>query len=191
MSTQRHLSRRTSGRITSALTLAALLSTSAAAMAQDQQMQMDMPMQQGQQAAPQPQSQPSAAEMAQMRKDVQTAASWRLPPDFMPRMTTTLQALRASGLQPPPPGEHLSLDATIQRVNAVQGLAPLLKAHGFTARDFVLGLTCFGMTVALTRQPQGQNSAQAPKLNPANIALINSSPENVQALMQEMSTQPQ
>ncbi|GBR02683.1 hypothetical protein AA21952_0830 [Acetobacter oeni LMG 21952] len=135
--------------------------------------------------------QPTAEEMAQMRKDVQTAASYRLPPDFIPRMTSTLQALRASGLQPPPPAGHLSLDATIERINGVQGLDPFLKAHGFTARDFVLGLTCFGMTVALTQNPQAQSSPQAPKLNPANVALVNSSPEGVQALMQEMNTTPQ
>ncbi len=169
--------------------LAGMLLSPAAALAQSGQ--MDMPAQQGQQSTAEPPPQPSAAEMTQMRKDVQTAAAWRLPPDFIPRMTSTLQALRSSGLQPPPPAGQLSLDATIQRVNGVPGLAPLLKAHGFTARDFVIGLTCFGMTVALTHNPQAQNSPQAPKLNPANVALINSSPEGVQALMQEMNAQPQ
>lgn len=133
----------------------------------------------------------SAAEMAQMRQDVQAAAAWPLPADFIPRMTGTLQALKAAGLQPPPPGNHLSLGATIDRVSSVRGIDTVLKAHGFTPRSFVMGLTCFGMTVALTSNPQAQTAAQVPKLNPANIALIQANPQGVQGLMQEMSASPQ
>lgn len=132
--------------------------------------------------------QPTEAQMAQMRRDVQTAASYTLPRDFLTRMRATLQALRAANLQPPP-GDPLSLEATIARVQKVAGVDAVMKSHGFTARDFVLGLTCFGMTVALTNNQQAA-SGQAPQLNPANVALIRSNPQETQALLQEMGAQP-
>ncbi|GBQ91066.1 hypothetical protein AA23498_1061 [Acetobacter nitrogenifigens DSM 23921 = NBRC 105050] len=137
-----------------------------------------------------PPAQPSAAEMAAMRRDVETAARYPLPKDFIPRMYATVQSLRANGLQPPPP-DRLSLDATIARVSAVPGIQPVLSAHGFTPRDFVLGLTAFGMTVAIMSNQEAQASGQAPKLNPANVAMIRANPEGTQALMQEMNSQPQ
>ncbi|GBQ21997.1 hypothetical protein AA0472_0627 [Acetobacter estunensis NRIC 0472] len=142
------------------------------------------------QDVPQQPPPPTEAQLAQMRQEVQEAASWRLPPDFLTRMAATLQALRNANLQPPAPGGHISLNETIARVQAVPGIDPILRAHGFTPREFVMGLTGFGITYAVTSNPQAQQSGKAPKLNPANVKLLQSNPTGVQVLLQEMGAQP-
>ncbi|MFT8720543.1 hypothetical protein [Acetobacter sp.] len=137
----------------------------------------------------QPPPQPTEQQMAAMRKDVQTAASYALPSDFLPRMITTLQALQNAGLQPPAPSGQSSLEDTIRRVEAVPGIEPVLRAQGFTPRSFVMGLTCFGITYAITSN--AQNAQNAPALNPNNVRLLQANPDATQALIQEMSNQPQ
>lgn len=132
---------------------------------------------------------PSAAEMAQMRQDVAIAANWPLPRDFFPRMSATLAALRQANIHPPY-GERLTLDQTIQKVGAAPGVTPILKAHGFTPRDFVMGLTCFGITRAVLSNPQAAASNGAPALNPANVELINSDQSGVNSLMAQMNNAP-
>ncbi|MCH4091569.1 hypothetical protein [Acetobacter sp.] len=131
---------------------------------------------------------PDAAQLAAMRKDVQVAASYQLPDDFLPRMITTLQALQDAGLQPPPPEGHISLDDTIKRVESVQGIEPVLRAQGFSARQFVMGLTSFGITYAVTSHEA--DAKDAPHLNPHNVALLQKNPEAVRALLQQMGNQP-
>lgn len=131
---------------------------------------------------------PDAAQMAAMRKDVQVAASYQLPDDFLPRMITTLQALQDAGLQPPPPEGHISLDDTIRRVESVPGIQPVLKSQGFTARQFVMGLTSFGITYAVTSHTA--DAKDAPRLNPHNVSLLQKNPDAVRALLQQMGNQP-
>ncbi len=131
---------------------------------------------------------PDAAHLAAMRKDVQVAASYQLPDDFLPRMTTTLQALQDAGLQPPPPEGHISLDDTIKRVESVPGIEPVLKSQGFTARQFVMGLTSFGITYAVTSH--AADAKDAPRLNPHNVSLLQKNPDAVRALLQQMGNQP-
>ena len=82
----------------------------------------------------------------------------------------------------------MSLNETVQRVEAVPGLRPVLQANGFTARDFVMGLTCFGITYAVTSH--AGDAQGAPRLNPQNVQLLQSDPQGVQALLQEMGSQP-
>ncbi|NHN87714.1 hypothetical protein [Acetobacter conturbans] len=132
---------------------------------------------------------PTEQQMAVMRRDVQTAAAYPLPTDFFPRMINTLEILRSTGLQPPAPTGRTSLNETIARVAAVPGIDAVLKSQGFTPRDFVMGLTCFGITYAVTTNTSG-NTQDAPKLNPANIRLLQGNQAGVQGLLQEMGNTP-
>lgn len=138
-----------------------------------------------QQTAPQQMPpQPTAAQQAAFQRDMQAAARYPLPADFLPRMTDTVRAIQAAGINPPN-APNLSLDETIARTAAIPGLQPILSAHGFTPRDFVLGITAFGLTQALIQQPPPPE-AHAPTPNPANVALIRNNPQQAQALMQAM-----
>lgn len=141
--------------------------------------------QQPQQQPAQQARQPSAAEIAAFKRDMQTAAQYPLPADFLPRMTATLNAIRAANISPPN-AQNLSLAQTIDQTAAIPGLAPILSAHGFTARDFVLGLSAFGLTESLIRQPPPAG-AQAPTPNPANVALLRAHQQDVDALVQAMN----
>ncbi|MDG6095669.1 hypothetical protein LOC54_11340 [Acetobacter sp. AN02] len=135
------------------------------------------------------QTPPTEAEMAQMRRDVATAAAYPLPRDFLPRMTAALGELRQAGLQPPT-GRNLSLEQTIQAVSSVPGVEPVLRKHGFTPRDFVIGLTGFGITHAVLSDPQAQASGQAPRLNQENVALLQNNQQQVTELLAEMGATP-
>lgn len=82
----------------------------------------------------------------------------------------------------------MSLDETIKRVESVEGIEPVLKSQGFSARQFVIGLTSFGITYAVTSN--AGNAKDAPTLNPHNVSLLQKNPDAVRALLQEMSNQP-
>ncbi|MFT8646219.1 hypothetical protein [Gluconacetobacter sp.] len=141
--------------------------------------------QQARQQPPQQARQPSAAEIAAFQRDMQTAAQYPLPADFLPRMTATLNAIRAANISPPN-AQNLSLAQTIDQTAAIPGLAPILSAHGFTARDFVLGLSSFGLTESLIRQPPPADE-HAPTPNPANVALLRAHQQDADALLQAMN----
>ncbi|GAJ27749.1 hypothetical protein [Acidomonas methanolica] len=123
----------------------------------------------------------------QMRADLAQGMAYRLPDDFFPRARATLQALQASGIQPPD-STGMSLNQTITAMDSIPGLQNILAMHGFTTETFVMGITAFGMTLAATN---GQKlPAGFPAPNPANIALFKSHPQDVTALMQAMGTPP-
>gem|GEM_PF-1211779 len=135
-----------------------------------------------------PQQQPSQQMSPQMRADIAAGLSYRLAPDFFPRATETLTALKSSGLQPPN-STGLSLRQTIDQMRAVPGLPPVLRAHGFTPETFVMSMTAFGMTLAATN---GQSPPPGmPSPNPANVALFQAHPDQVQTLLQALGTPPQ
>ncbi|MBB2168235.1 hypothetical protein HLH36_07690 [Gluconacetobacter aggeris] len=141
-----------------------------------------------QQPQPQPAQQarqPSPAEVAAFQRDVQTAVQYPLPADFLPRMTATLRAIQAAGINPPN-AQTLSLAQTIDQTAAVPGLSQILSAHGFSARDFVLGISAFGITESLIRQPPPAG-AHAPTPNPANVALLRAHQQEADALLQAMN----
>ncbi|MBB2160263.1 hypothetical protein ACLRDC_05730 [Gluconacetobacter sacchari] len=136
--------------------------------------------------APQQQArQPSAAEIAAFQHDMQAAAQYPLPADFLPRMTTTIRAIQAAGINPPN-AQNLSLAQTIDQTAAIPGLSQILAANGFTARDFVMGISAFGITEAMIRQPPPAG-AHAPTLNPANVALLKAHQPEADALMKAMN----
>ncbi|WP_246396297.1 hypothetical protein [Gluconacetobacter tumulisoli] len=127
---------------------------------------------------------PPGVDQATFQRDMQEAAQYPLPADFLPRMTATIRAIQAARIAPPN-APNLSLAQTIDRTASVPGLSPILSAHGFTPREFVLGITTFGLTEALIQQPPPAE-AHAPQPNPANVALIRNNPQAVQALAQAM-----
>ncbi|GBQ90997.1 hypothetical protein AA13595_3029 [Gluconacetobacter johannae DSM 13595] len=136
-------------------------------------------------ALAQQQAAPPGVDQATFERDMQEAARYPLPADFLPRMTATIQAIQAAGIAPPNT-PNLSLAQTIDRTAAIPGLTPILAAHGFTPRDFVMGITAFGLTEALIQQPPPAG-AHAPQPNPANVALIRNYPQDAQTLAQAMA----
>ncbi|MBV1832675.1 hypothetical protein [Novacetimonas pomaceti] len=138
-------------------------------------------------AAPAPaaapaQAQPAPDPKATMAHDINAAAQYRLPDNFFAIMIPTIKEIKARNV-PPPDTSNLSLSQTIERTAQTERLMPILRDHGLSASDFVMGITTFGMTTALMHQqaPKG-----APALNPANVKLINTHPQETQALIQEM-----
>ncbi|GBQ66485.1 hypothetical protein AA103196_1411 [Ameyamaea chiangmaiensis NBRC 103196] len=137
--------------------------------------------QQGPQMSPQQQ--------ARFRAEMTQAAAFPLPQDFMPRMARTMTEIRASNIQPPD-SSQLTLDQTIAQVQGIPGLAPVLSRNGFSAHDFIVGLTAFGMALAVVN-PQGQLPPGMPTPSPANVALLRAHPDQVQMLMQVLGGQAQ
>ncbi|GBQ19506.1 hypothetical protein AA103193_1056 [Tanticharoenia sakaeratensis NBRC 103193] len=137
-----------------------------------------------QQPAP---SQSAPAMTPQMRRDITMGMTYRLPGDFLPRAAATLNALHSSGLQPPN-STGMSLEQTIAQIEAIPGLVPILRANGFDARSFVLGMTAFGMTLATDQGRAPPPGMPAP--NPANLALFHAHPDQVQALIQAIGAPP-
>ncbi len=111
-----------------------------------------------------------------------TALHYKLAPDVLPRLTAALKAIHAAHIQPP---GHvgMSLDEQIGMVNKVPGLDPILKTNGFSAHDFVMSLTCVGLTGSLMNVPQTQQTAQMPTPEPQNVALLKAKPDELQALI--------
>ncbi|MBF0852750.1 hypothetical protein HKD25_01640 [Gluconobacter wancherniae] len=129
----------------------------------------------------------SAAQMPpQVRADITRAMQYPLPADFMNRASATLGELSQNGIQPPS-SQGMSLEATIHQMTRISGLEPILREHGFTPESFVMGMTAFGMTIAASN---GQLPAGLPSPNPANVALFQAHPEQVNALMQAMGNPP-
>lgn len=124
----------------------------------------------------------SEQQMTTMRRDMDTALHHKLAPDVLPRLTSALKAIHAAHIQPP---GHvgLSLDEQIGLVGKVPGLEAILKANGFTAREFVMSLTCVGLTGSLMNVPPTQQTAQMPTPEPQNVALLKAKPEELQALI--------
>lgn len=130
----------------------------------------------------------TAEQMATMRHDMDTALHYKLAPGVLPRLTNTLKAIHAANLQPP---GHLgmSLDDQIAMVSKVQGLPPILKANGFTPPDFVMSLTCVGLTGSLMNVPPGQASNKMPMPEPENVALLKANQADLQALIGVLRTE--
>ncbi|KDU95225.1 hypothetical protein GLUCORHAEAF1_08330 [Komagataeibacter rhaeticus AF1] len=138
---------------------------------------------QDQQPATQQQA-PSAAQQAAIQRDMQTVAQYRLPKDFFTRMTPVIEQIRESRISPPET-PNMSLEDTIKRTEAMPQLQPILKKYGMSAREFVMGITTFGMTTAIMQHP-AQDSRSMPPLNPDNVRLIKAHEAQTQALIQAM-----
>ena len=138
---------------------------------------------QAQQPATQQQA-PSPAQQAAMQRDMKTVAEYKLPKDFFTRMTPVIQQIRESRISPPET-PNMTLDETIKRTEDMPQLQPILKKYGMSAREFVMGITTFGMTTAIMQHP-AQDSRSMPPLNPDNVKLIKSHEAQTQALIQAM-----
>ncbi|CEF57254.1 hypothetical protein AGA_2570 [Acetobacter ghanensis] len=121
-------------------------------------------------------------QVATMQHDMDTALHYKLAPDVLPRLSATLKAIEAANIQPP--GRvGMSLDQQIALVGQVPGLDAILKAHGMSARDFVMSLTCVGLTGSLLNVPPGQGGAHMPVPDPANVAILKNNPQALQELV--------
>ena len=127
---------------------------------------------------------PSAAQQAAIQHDMETVARYKLPKDFFARMTPVMEQIRNSRISPPET-PNLSLEDTIKRTEAMPQLQPILQQGHMTAREFVMGITTFGLTAAVMQHPP-QDSRSMPPLNPDNVSLLKSHTAQTQALIQIM-----
>ena len=127
-------------------------------------------------------SAPSHEQVMIMRRDTEAILHYKLAPDVLPRLTATLQAIQKAGIRPP---DHygMSLDEQIRLVEKVKGLDRILRAHGFTARDFVTSLTCVGMTGSMMNALADQRN-DSMKPDPENVALLRNNPQALHDLDQ-------
>ncbi|MBS0961306.1 MULTISPECIES: hypothetical protein [Acetobacter] len=121
----------------------------------------------------------SAQQVLAMRQEMTSALNYKLSPDVLPRLTSTLQAIHAAGIQPPGRA-GMSLAQQIDMVSKTDKLEPILKANGFTARDFVMSLTCVGLTGSLMNV---QGHSGIPQPDAQNVALLKAHPDQLQALI--------
>lgn len=124
-----------------------------------------------------------------LRHDMETALHYPLKADVLPRLTNTLKAIHAANIQPP--GRvGMSLDEQIAMVEKVPGLDAILKANNFTARDFVMSLTCVGLTGSLMNVTPNQQTAQMAQPDPKNVALLKANQTELQDLIAVLRTAP-
>lgn len=127
-------------------------------------------------------SAPSHEQVMIMRHDTENILHYKLAPDVITRLTATLQAIQKAGIRPP---DHhgMSLDEQIHLVEQVKGLDRILRAHGFTAKDFVTSLTCVGMTGSMMNTLADQKD-DSMKPDPENIAILRNNPQALHDLDQ-------
>ncbi|GBQ53222.1 hypothetical protein ACM0P6_11710 [Komagataeibacter sucrofermentans] len=130
------------------------------------------------------QAQPTPAQQAAIARDMKTVAEYRLPKDFFTRMMPVIEQIRQSRISPPET-PNMSLDETIKRTADMEALKPILQHNGMSAREFVMGITTFGLTSAVMQHP-AQDSKNMPQLNPDNVKLLQSHQAQTQALIQAM-----
>lgn len=130
------------------------------------------------------QAQPTPAQQAAIARDMKTVAEYRLPKDFFTRMMPVIEQIRQSRISPPET-PNMSLDETIKRTEAMPALQPILEHYHMSAREFVMGITTFGLTSAVMQHP-AQDSRNMPTLNPDNVKLLQSHQAQTQALIQAM-----
>lgn len=117
-----------------------------------------------------------------LQRDMNTALHYKLAATVVPRLTSALKSIQAAHIQPP--GRlGMSLEEQIDMVGKVPGLEPILKTNGFTPREFVMSLTCVGLTGSLMNVPPGQASSTIPTPDAANVAILKSNPQQLQDLI--------
>ncbi|GCD74037.1 hypothetical protein NBRC3299_0329 [Acetobacter pasteurianus NBRC 3299] len=121
-------------------------------------------------------------QVATLQHDMDTALHYHLAPNVLPRLTTALKEIQAAGIQPPS-RFGMSLDQQIALVQQVPGLDPILQKNGFSAHDFVMSLTCVGLTGSLMNVPANPGNTKMPQPEPANVAILKSNPQDLQNLV--------
>lgn len=121
-------------------------------------------------------------QVATMQHDMDTALHYHLASDVLPRLSATLRAIQAAGILPPA-RYGMSLDQQVGLVEQVPGLEAILKAHGFSAHDFVMSLTCVGLTTNFMNVPPSQVKGNMPTPDAHNVELLKSNPKALQELV--------
>nr|WP_298795113.1 hypothetical protein [uncultured Acetobacter sp.] len=121
-------------------------------------------------------------QMATLQRDMNTALHYKLASNVVPRLTSALKSIQAAHIQPP--GRlGMSLEEQIGMVDKMPGLEPILKTNGFTAREFVMSLTCVGLTGSLMNVPPGQATGNIPTPDAQNVAILKANPQELQELI--------
>ncbi|MCE2565199.1 hypothetical protein [Komagataeibacter sp. FNDCF1] len=120
-----------------------------------------------------------------VQQDIRAVAQYKLPKDFFARMLPLTRQIRMAHIIPPTQTRNMTLVATIRRTEAMPQLQPLLLQYGLSARDFVMGITAFQMTVERL-DDTGARGKDIPRLNPDNVTLIRTHQGLTQALLNNM-----
>lgn len=132
--------------------------------------------------APAARSNLTPEQVTTLQRDMNTALHYKLAPDVVPRLTSALKSIQAAHIQPP--GRlGMSIEEQVAMVGKVPGLDPILKTNGFTPREFVMSLTCVGLTGSLMNVPPGQATSRIPTPDAQNVAILKSNPQQLQDLV--------
>jgi hypothetical protein len=146
------------------------------------------------QAAPQPQqapqAQPSGPELP--AADQQAIKDYSLNEDVLGRLLAVTKAARAQNIRPQPAPDpskvHNLDDLAAYAIGSDAKLAPLVKQHGFTPREFLLAnlaLMNAALAVQARNDPNLAKTIDQSKVNTANVAFFESHQQQIAAQMSE------
>lgn len=121
--------------------------------------------------------------------DKQAIASYNLNDDVFNRLVAATKDARAQGIKPQQPGNpgqvHNLDDLANQAVGSDPRIAPLIKKHGFTPREFLLAniaLMNAALVVQSRSQPEMAQYIDQSKVNKANVSFYEAHQSQIAAL---------
>ncbi|MBB3226005.1 hypothetical protein FHW69_000595 [Luteibacter sp. Sphag1AF] len=145
-------------------------------------------------AAPAASANPASAIPEADRKAIQ---NYNLNDDVFNRIIAVSREAKAKGIKPDqgsmdPSKIHSLDDLAAAVVGADSRIGPLIKAHGFTPREFLLAnlaVTNAVMASQAKNDPEMAKYIDPSKVNQANVAFIDSHKAQIEALMKESGGQ--
>ena len=124
--------------------------------------------------------------------DRQTIKAYTLNEDVFNRLVATINDGHEQNIKPQnradPSTIHSLDDLSQAMVSADPRIAPLLKKHGFTPREFLLAnlaMSNAALSVMAEQQPAMAKYVDASTLNPANVSFYKAHQAQIQQLMQQ------
>lgn len=142
------------------------------------------------QSSAQPQSAPQASGPELPAADQQAIKDYNLNEDVLGRLLAVTKEARAQNIRPQPapdPAKVRSLDDLANyAIGGDAKLAPLVKKHGFTPREFLLAnlaLMNAALAVQSRSDPNLAKTIDQSKVNNANVAFFESHQQQIAAQM--------
>lgn len=144
---------------------------------------------QAQNQAPPPAQGPEAPQLP--AADQQAILHYNLNEDVFNRLLAVTKEARADGIRAQPPGDPSSIhsldDLAAQSIAGDSRIAPLIKKHGFTPREFLLANLAL-MNAAVVEQakndPELASQIDQSKVNQTNVAFLEAHQAQLSTLMQ-------
>ncbi|KRE95001.1 hypothetical protein ASG87_17120 [Frateuria sp. Soil773] len=121
--------------------------------------------------------------------DKQAIASYNLNEDVFNRLVAATKEARAQGIKPQQPPANAQVhnldDLANQAVGSDPRIAPLIKKHGFTPREFLLAniaLMNAALVVQSRSQPEMAQYIDQSKVNKANVSFYEAHQSQIAAL---------